>query len=226
MATPVRFSFWNERSFSGDAGGAMRCTPVSTSVDGSFVQDSLDTGRMMIRPFDPEHDLNSQITKLLRRAAASVDVATDLLGQCQARERRVRRDNVDEACFVAVCKDRVAGTLTLRGADPFSACRHLRRPDVATVHRYGVEPSRQRRGIGRALLSFANRWAAAHGYLQLALDAPMSAQRLLDFYHSQGFRLVDTVCFPGCEYESAVLSRPSLPGWPCSPMSRVSYRSR
>ncbi|MGF6656244.1 GNAT superfamily N-acetyltransferase [Paraburkholderia youngii] len=204
----------------------MRCTPVSIPTDASFTQDSLDTGRVIIRPFDPEVDLNSQITKLLRRAVASIDVASNLPVHCQRRERTVHRDTVDEACFVAVCKGRLAGTLTLRGADPVSTCRHFRRPDVATVHRYGVEPSRQRRGIGRALLSFANRWAAAHGYMQLALEAPMNAQGLLDFYRSQGFSLVDSVRFPGCEYESAVLTRPSLPGWPCFRMSRVRYRSR
>ncbi|MEX3921090.1 GNAT family N-acetyltransferase [Paraburkholderia sp. BR10872] len=186
----------------------------------------MDAGRVIIRPFDPGHNLNSQITKLLHRAAASVGVAGNLPVHCQRRERTVHRDTVDEACFIAVCKGRLAGTLTLRATDPASACRHFRLPDVATVHRYGVEPSQQRRGIGRALLSFANRWAAAHGYMQLALDAPMNAHRLLDFYHGQGFRLVDTVRFPGCEYESAVLSRPSLPGWPCSPTSRISYRSR
>ena len=204
----------------------MRCTPVSIPADVSFTQDSVGTGRVIIRPFDPGHDLRSQITKLLRRAAASVGVAGNLPVHCQRRERTVHRDTVDEACFVAVCKGRLAGTLTLRGADPVSACRHFRRPDVATVHRYGVEPTQQRRGIGRALLSFANRWAAAHGYMQLALDAPMNAHRLLDFYHGQGFRLVDTVRFPGCEYESAVLSRPSLPGWPRSPTSHIRYRSR
>ncbi|WP_415766297.1 GNAT family N-acetyltransferase [Paraburkholderia sp. J10-1] len=137
----------------------------------------------------------------------------------------MHRSTVDEACFVAVCKGRTAGTLTLQGPDPASVCRHFRRPDVASILRYGVEPSWQRRGVGRALLSFGNRWAAMHGYLQLALDTPVDALRLLEFYHSLGFRLVDTVRFPGCEYDSAVLSRPSLAGWPCAATSRVSYRS-
>ena len=134
-------------------------TPVSIQ-EGDCVQAPLDTGRLTIRPFDPERDSKAQISKLLRRAAASLDMARDLPGYCQGAVRAMHRSMADESCVVAVCKGRIAGTLSLQGADPASACRHFRRPDVATLHWYGVEPSWQRRGVGRALLSFGNRWAA------------------------------------------------------------------
>lgn len=210
-------------------------TPVSTPAVELLLQAPLDPldpldppgmARLVIRPFDSGHDSRPLITRLLHRAAASLDTTANLPGYWEARARVMHRSTVNGACFVAVCKRRIVGTLTLRGPDPASVCRHFRRPDVAWIHRYGVEPLWQRRGIGRALLSFGNRWAAAHGYMQLALDAPMNAHRLLDFYAAQGFRLVDTVRFPGSGCESAVLSRPSLPGWPCTPASRVGYRSR
>lgn len=204
----------------------MSTVRVLTQAEERFVSDPWDAGRLVIRPFDPEHDSKAQMTKLLRGAVASLDMAGNLPGYWHGRERAMHRNTVDETCFVAEYRGRIAGTLTLRDTDPASACRHFRRPDVAAIDRYGVEPSWQRRGIGRALLSFGNRWAAAHGYLQLALDTPVEAQCLLDFYRTQGFRLVDTVRFPGCEYDGVVLSRPSMVGWPCAPMSRVSYRSR
>jgi GNAT superfamily N-acetyltransferase len=198
-----------------------------------IVWDSPDPGRLVIRPFDPERDSIVLVDKLLRRASglpAAVDspVQGHARGNARsnARGHARRRQAAGEECFVAVCGGRIAGTITLQGPDPASACSHYRRPEVATLHHYGVDPALQRRGIGRALLSFANRWAAAHGYLQLALDMPVTAKPLLDFYHAQGFSLIDTTRFAGLDCDSAIFSRPTLPGWPCFHTSRTTHRSR
>lgn len=42
----------------------MRCTPVSIPADAGVMLDSLDTGRVIIMPFDPDYDQSSQIAKL------------------------------------------------------------------------------------------------------------------------------------------------------------------
>jgi GNAT superfamily N-acetyltransferase len=193
---------------------------VSALSSDWIVRDQPESACVVIRPFDPECDSMALVEKLLRRAS----------GSCAAEkghsDHARRRNAVDEQCIVALCGARVAGTITLRGPDPASACVHYRRSDVATVQRYGVDPSLQRRGIGRALLAFANRWAAARGYLQLALDTPVAEQHLLDYYLALGFSLIDTARFAGRDGDSAILSRPTLAGWPCFHTSRATHRWR
>lgn len=92
-------------------------------------------------------------------------------------------------------------------ADNRSVCEIYRRDNVASVHQFGVEPGWQKRGIGCALLAYAQQWAAARGYAQIALDTPFPAAHLLAFYRAQGFSLVDVVRIGGRDYDSAVLSK-------------------
>jgi GNAT superfamily N-acetyltransferase len=204
----------------------MSSTHAATSRDEWIVRDPPDLGRLVIRRFDLERDSMALVSGLLRRATAALAEEGVLRADCAGAGHARLRLGEEEACFVALCNGRLVGTITLREPDPVSACLHYRRADVATFHRFGVDPSLQRQGIGRALLSFGNRWAAAHGYLQLALDMPVIGTALLDFFHAQGFSLIDTVRFAGRDYDSAVLSRPTLTGWPCYPMSRVMHRTR
>ncbi|HKR41343.1 MAG TPA: GNAT family N-acetyltransferase [Paraburkholderia sp.] len=175
--------------------------------------DPSEMVRLQIRRFDIHRDSSELIAKLLRSAASRLDRKEEIGSYYASRESGRRRSAKAEACFIAACRGQLVGTLTIEGTNLSSPCRHYRRQDVATIHRYGVDPRWQHLGIGRALLSFANRWAAALGYAQLALDTPVAAGSLLDFYHTLGFRLVDTVHFPGCADDSAVLSRPTLIGW-------------
>jgi GNAT superfamily N-acetyltransferase len=232
----------------------MSCTTMPG--DEWIVGERPEIGRLVIRRFDAGRDSMALVTKLLRRASApfadegllradhaaggpvpggpvagTPAAGTPVAGVHAAGAHtagapaRVGADEA-QACFVAVCGGRIAGTITLREPDTVSACSHFRRRDVATFQRFGVDPSLQRRGIGRALLSFGNRWAAAHGYLQLALDMPVTRTALLDYFHAQGFSLIDTVRFAGRDYDSAVLSRPTWTGWPCYSVSRAMHRTR
>jgi hypothetical protein len=57
------------------------------------------------------------------------------------------------------------------------------------------------------LLKYAERWAAIHGYDELALDTPFPAEDLLKFYKRQGFRFVRIMRFAGKVYDSAILSK-------------------
>ncbi|WP_052405625.1 GNAT family N-acetyltransferase [Paraburkholderia heleia] len=160
-------------------------------------------GRLVLRRFDARHDSWEALTRLLHRAfsrLASLGLHCSCADQAASltRERALAGD-----CFVAVCN----GTLTLEGHDSHSQCEHYRQRGVASVHQFGIEPKWQSRGIGRALLAFAGRWAAARGYTQLALDTPFPAAHLIAFYRAQGFSLVDVVRFAGRGYDSAVLSK-------------------
>ncbi|WP_321896203.1 GNAT family N-acetyltransferase [Paraburkholderia heleia] len=164
-------------------------------------------GRLVLRRFDARHDSWEALTRLLHRAfsrLASLGLHCSCADQAASltRERALAGD-----CFVAVCNGRIIGTLTLEGHDIHSQCEHYRQRGVASVHQFGIEPKWQSRGIGRALLAFAGRWAAARGYTQLALDTPFPATHLIAFYRAQGFSLVDVVRFAGRGYDSAVLSK-------------------
>jgi GNAT superfamily N-acetyltransferase len=178
-------------------------------------------GRLVLRRFDPRHDSWEALTRLLNRAFARL-AALGLHCACAdqtagaTRERALAGD-----CFVAVCNGRIIGTLTVEGRNNDSQCETYRQRSVASVHQFGIEPKWQSRGIGRALLAFAGRWAAARGYTQIALDTPFPAAHLIAFYRGQGFSLVDVVRFAGRGYDSAVLSKAAAvhsgvrsPHWP------------
>lgn len=164
-------------------------------------------GRLVLRHFDPQRDSWERLTQLLHRAftrlaslglhCASADQAASA-----TRARALAGD-----CFVAVCNGRIVGTMTIEGRDGASPCEHYRQHGAATLHQFGIEPTRQGRGIGRALLAFALHWAAARGFTRLALDTPFPAAHLLAFYRAEGFSLVDVVRFAGRGYDSAVFSK-------------------
>ncbi|MDR3099740.1 MAG: GNAT family N-acetyltransferase [Paraburkholderia sp.] len=166
-------------------------------------------GRLVLRRFDPQRDSWERLTQLLHRAFARL---ASLGLHCASADQpagATRARAMAGDCFVAVCNGRIVGTMTIAGRDSASSCEHYRQHGVASLHQFGIEPAWQGRGIGRALLAFALRWAAARGFTQLALDTPFPAAHLLAFYRAEGFSLVDVVRFAGRGYDSAVFSRPA-----------------
>ena len=110
-------------------------------------------------------------------------------------------------CFVATRDGRIVGTLTMHLPDKQSECHWYRQADVASLHQFAVEPAYQGAGCGVSLLGFATQWAVAHGFHGLALDTPLPAIHLINFYEVQGFRKVERVRFPGKGYASCILSK-------------------
>ncbi|WP_245964840.1 GNAT family N-acetyltransferase [Trinickia dinghuensis] len=89
--------------------------------------------------------------------------------------------------------------------------RHLhRRRKVATIRQLAVDPDWHRCGVGKALLAFAEHWAATHGYDELAFDTPYPATHRVSFYRANGFRLVDRIRFAGKVYDSAIFSKATV----------------
>jgi GNAT superfamily N-acetyltransferase len=197
----------------------------STDKDSIVCRDA-PPGRVVIRRFDGRRDSWERLTSLLHRAFAPL-ASVGLHCQCADQEASVTQQRAQAGdCFVSVRHGHVIGTMTLESHDPDSPCEHYRRHGVATLHQFAVEPAWQMMGVGRAMLAFAGRWAAEHGLQQLALDTPFPATGLIAYYRKQGFSLVDVVRFPGRGYDSAVFSRPTLPGWPASPLTRRVAGSR
>jgi aminoglycoside 6'-N-acetyltransferase I len=66
---------------------------------------------------------------------------------------------------------------------------------VAFLEGIYVEPSRQRRGIARALCAAIERWAVARGCTELASDAQIENGASHHFHHAIGFTPTERVVF-------------------------------
>ena len=130
-------------------------------------------------------------------ACASVDQSVE------ATTRRMRRGE----CLVALDGDRIVGTATLEAPDRGAAFEWYRRPGVASLHQFAVDPRDQGRGCGKALLAEAGRLVRRNGWHELALDTPADASHLLRYYQDQGFRVVGHMQHTRRRYRSAILSK-------------------
>ncbi|QBR01741.1 GNAT family N-acetyltransferase [Paraburkholderia pallida] len=170
-------------------------------------QTGRGVGNVVLRRFDPLHDSYEELTVLLHRAFARLGMmglnCTCVDQDAALTQRRAQAGD----CFVVVGNGKLIGTMTLYSRDAESRCEHYRQRDIASVRQLAIDPSWQNRGIGKSLLAFAEHWAATRGYAELALDTPYPAAHLVAFYRSQGYRIVDTLRFPGKVYDSAILSK-------------------
>ena len=160
-----------------------------------------------IRRFSSSDSID-EITQMLHHAfapMAGLGATCQCVDQSNARTRK-RMDRGD--CLVAVADRRVVGTLTLEAPDACSPIVHYRKPTVASLHQFAVDPAYQRGGVGRAMLKVAVMWARTRQYAELALDTPSIALDVRSFYVHQGFELVQIVKLADRPYESAVMSRP------------------
>jgi ribosomal protein S18 acetylase RimI-like enzyme len=91
---------------------------------------------------------------------------------------------IPEDVLVAVVEGAVAGYLRLAKASRFASSDH-----VLTINGVAVDPARQRRGIGRALIDAAATEARRRGARRLTLRvfSPNAAARAL--YESAGFEV-------------------------------------
>ncbi len=118
---------------------------------------------------------------------------------------RARMARVD--CLVAVADRRIVGTLTLESCDPSSAVAHYRKPGVASLHQFAVDPVYQGAGVGRSMLKVATMWARMRQFGELALDTPVLALDVRSYYARQGFRRVGGMRVAGRCYDSVVMSK-------------------
>jgi GNAT superfamily N-acetyltransferase len=159
-----------------------------------------------IRRISPDDSLED-LTGMLHRAFGPLGrQGLDCIGVDQTVDVTRRRVRLGD-CFVAVVDGRVVGTITLHAHDRASPVRWYRKPTVASIHQFAVDPSHQGTGVGQALLRTAENWARCRQYLELALDTPQRAQHLCVYYGRRGFNVVDTVQLERRSYLSAVFSK-------------------
>jgi predicted N-acetyltransferase YhbS len=159
-----------------------------------------------VRPFGPG-DSWEHLTDLLHRAYAALAAKgwnyTAVDQSVEVTQRRASRGT----CLVAERDGRVVGTIAVQPPNPQSPSAREREPGVALLGQFAVEPSLQRSGIGDALFAEAERVAARMGARTLLGDTAEGASHLVGWYERRGWRVVDTVQWPGKTYRSVVLEK-------------------
>src|SRR6266550_4969222 len=95
-------------------------------------------------------------------------------------------------CFVAEEDGRIVGQVEARLLQPMDSARY----QVITalgqvrgeVNSLGVLKSHRRRGIGRALMEYAERWLADRGAVVIELDTLATSTESVPFYEAIGYR--------------------------------------
>jgi ribosomal protein S18 acetylase RimI-like enzyme len=90
-------------------------------------------------------------------------------------------DRTDRTLLVAEYDGRVRGFLGVSERTHFSGQRE------AYIGELVVDPAARRRGIARALLTEARRWAAGQGLPRLTLETGCANDDALAFYRAEGF---------------------------------------
>ncbi len=148
-----------------------------------------------------------ELTALLHRAYARLAaMGLNYTAVDQDSETTVRRAGLG-TCLVAELGGRLVGTLSVHGPMPESPCPRYRRPDVAVLEQFAVDPDVQGRGIGRALLAEGERRAASRGAAEALLDTAKPAEHLIRLYEGLGWGIVETVRWEGKTYESVVMAK-------------------
>ena len=158
-----------------------------------------------LRPL-AETDSIAELTELLHRAyRALAEQGMRYVGSFQEKATTRKRIAGNE-CWVAVLDGRLVGTVTFAPAAATGGSTWYDRPDVASLHQFGVEPDLQGGGIGTALIEVCEWRALETGAAELALDTSEHAAHLIEWYGSRGYRQVDRVDWDATNYESVVLS--------------------
>ena len=161
---------------------------------------------LKIRPLLPS-DSMVQITQLLHRAYAKLgSMGLNYTAVDQTAEVTASRI-AGGHCYVSEWLGTLAGAIIVKPTYEANECEYFTRPGVAAVHQFGVDPSLQSKGIGRALLATSEQWAFERGFRELAMDTAEQAQHLISLYARLGYNPVGFVQWSGKMYRSVVLSK-------------------
>jgi GNAT superfamily N-acetyltransferase len=147
------------------------------------------------------------LTDLLHRAYAPLGArALNFTAADQTVETTAYRVSLG-TCAVLTLGERIVGTITVRAPKHDSDCAWYRLPHVAIANQLAVDPEHQGAGLGAQLMEWAEAWARANGYAEIAVDTAEPATDLVAYYAHRGYRRVDDVQWPGKTYRSVILSK-------------------
>jgi GNAT superfamily N-acetyltransferase len=152
-------------------------------------------------------DSIEQLTALLHRAYARLGaMGLNYTAVDQTPEVTAKR-LAGGQCYVAEWDGQLAGTIVVKPTYSENECEYFTKDGVAAVHQFGVEPSLQGKGIGRALLNQCETWAKGQGFRELAMDTAEAAHHLIRLYNDLGYSHTGYVQWSGKVYRSVVLTK-------------------
>jgi GNAT superfamily N-acetyltransferase len=172
---------------------------------GENVLATADT--ISIRALGPDDDL-AALTDLLHRAYAVLGAKGWNYTAVDQTPEVTRKRITGGVCLVAVdAAGRMVGTALFKAPGGELGSPWLRRPEVAHVGQFAVEPSLQQRGIGGRLMNAIEDMARAAGARELALDTAEPALHLIELYGRRGFRFIEYAQWRGKRYRSVIMSK-------------------
>lgn len=158
-----------------------------------------------------EADGVAPLTRLLNLAYARLrDMGFRYTATWQGDD--VTRDRIRTGrCYVALEDGALVGTLTLYFPASHLGAEYYHREGVAVFGQFAVQPSRQGRGIGSALLWHAEATALSLGATEMALDTAEGASHLIELYTRRGYAVVSRVDWPDTNYVSVILAKRLTP---------------
>lgn len=157
---------------------------------------------------DSVHDLTEMLHRAYKRHADRGMRAIAAFQDDMTTAKRI----VGGECYVAALRDderRIVGTIVFKDAVHTKGTPWFERGDVASFSQLAVEPWLQGRGIGGMLIRTAERRAVECGAAEIALSTPEPAAELLAMYAHKGYRTVEHMNWPGTNYRSAIMSKPT-----------------
>ncbi len=158
------------------------------------------------RHLSPEDDIEA-LTLLIRRAYKQLaDLGLRYVATWQGADITLKRTKTGE-CWVGELEGRIVATIILSYPPPHPESEWYKKPGVALVQQFAVEPELQRTGIGSALIDLMESRAAELGVSELALDTSEKATHLIEYYKKRGYRFVEFADWDVTNYRSVVLSK-------------------
>jgi GNAT superfamily N-acetyltransferase len=143
---------------------------------------------IQIRVLD-ERDSLEELTALLHRAYAELGAMGFRYKAVDQSVETTRARIANGECYVAVRARALVGTAVLFPPSWRPAhCEWYRRPEVAVLSQFAVEPQVQRHGLGSRLISHLEARAAELGAEELTIDTAEGATHLVGLYERRGYR--------------------------------------
>jgi GNAT superfamily N-acetyltransferase len=124
-------------------------------------------------------------------AAVAADLTARFGGNWSGSQskKQARRSILDSAVYIVRDGDAIIGTLRLKAKKPWAIDTAYFEPARAPIylHDLAIHPDRQRQGLGRHLMSFAEETARAGGHDAIRLDAYDHAAGAGGFYVACGY---------------------------------------